>query len=144
MNEAKMNAFVNVSSLYEKEFRSAMRKVRLCVLHEEFLSGKVYGSWKIDLAASDYRLEHTQLDLLIEKRKAGLAIFSLNRLAKNDAAIGETFLSRSYAIKDIPGKDATDEEVVTFCRDVRALLTDFEALVEQATVWQESIKAKEA
>lgn len=143
MNEVKMNALVNVISLYEKEFHYAMRKVRLCNLHQEFLDGKIYGSNKMDLAASDYRLEHTPLDLLIEQRKAGLAIFSLNRLAKNDPGIGETFLSRSYAIKDIPMKGSSNEEIVTFVKDVRSLVADFEALVDQATAWQESLK-KEA
>lgn len=142
MNEVKMNALLTTSTLYEKEFHLVMRKVHLCNLHQEFLGGKIYKSWKMDLSASEYRTEHTQLDLLNEQRRAGLAIFSLNRMAKMDPAIEEPFLSRAYAIKDVPGKDASEEEILTFYRDVRALVSDFEDLVSAATAWQESLKAE--
>ena len=137
-NHDVINVLVNAAALYQKEFKDAVRKVRLCRLHEDFLNGGVYGSWKMDLAASDYRLSHTQLDLLNEQRHAGLSIFWLNKLAKDDPAIGTTFLSRSYQIRNIPTREASNEEIATFYKDVRDLLSDFETLVDQATAWQES------
>lgn len=133
VNANAVGNFVTAISLYDQEYKNLMHKVRLCELHQEFLAGKIYGSWKMDLAASDYRLSHSQLDLLIEQRKAGLAILAFNRTAKMDPAIQETFLSRVYAIKDIPGKDASDEEIATFCKDVRELLSDFGDLNDLAS-----------
>lgn len=128
-----INAFATVVSLYPQEYKNTMHKVRMCEIHAEFLSGKVYGSWKMDLAASDYRLSHSQIDLLNEQRRAGLSILSLNRLAKTDPAIQEPFLSRVYSIKNIPEKDATDQEITSFVKDVRALLSDFADLVDETT-----------
>lgn len=128
-----INAFATVVSLYPQEYKNTMHKVRMCEIHAEFLSGKVYGSWKMDLAASDYRLSHSQIDLLNEQRRAGLSILSLNRLAKMDPAIQEPFLSRVYSIRNIPEKDATDQEITSFVKDVRALLSDFSDLVDTTT-----------
>lgn len=128
-----INAFATVVTLYPQEYKNTMHKVRMCEIHAEFLSGKVYGSWKMDLAASDYRLSHSQIDLLNEQRRAGLSILSLNRLAKMDPAIQEPFLSRVYSIRNIPEKDATDQEITSFVKDVRALLSDFSDLVDETT-----------
>lgn len=128
-----INSFANVVALYPQEYKNTMHKVRMCEIHAEFLAGKIYGSWKMDLAASDYRLSHSQIDLLNEQRRAGLSILSLNRLAKTDPAIQEPFLSRVYSIKNIPEKDATDQEITSFVKDVRALLSDFSDLVDATT-----------
>ena len=135
-------ALAGVTEFYASDVEQITNRINVIKFHKEALAGRVWGRWRMDQAAADYRIQHKkdgQLALLSEMRSVAMGILRLNSIAKNDPAIEAGFLDRRYDIK----KDLKDlrqaKELAAQYKEIIALVNDFETLLDEATEWRLSL-----
>lgn len=126
-----------VVEYYRDEFMIISIRMQAFRFHQSALRKEVFYDRRNQLASA-YRLDHNFDNLFIEAKKIGELILSLNWHAKRDPYIGCPFLPRTYKIKDVPDpREASDEEIAQYFRDVFAILDDYDDLVYEARLPKE-------
>ena len=129
-----------VMTFHRDDFMFIGTRLKAFRFHEAALRKEVFYD-KRDALASAYRLDNNADDLFREGRRIGNMILSLNTSAKRDPYIGVPFLNRTYKICAAPDlRTSTDEEIITYYRDVYQLLDDYEALLYDARPRKEEKK----
>lgn len=119
--------------LYTDEVADIYKSCKIVDRHQSWLAGVIYGKFSSDRKASEYRLNHSAKDLVLEARKVSRQICWLNTRLRKDRAFGDGFLSRRYDISPA----VTPEDWNRLGNEAFAIIAEFEDLCNSLITGEE-------